>query len=207
MRDTLYLCSQSKSRQQLLDQTGIQYKILSHNSNETLTTAAHDFPAQVLAIAYDKLQHALVPDPREIAVDTIFVLTADTLIRTSKSLKILGKPNDRAHAEEMLTCVAQEPIEIVTGCCLEKLHKTDNGWSMEQYHHWTSKSIAEFYVDPDRVDFYFEQCPDALFACGACVVEGVGQSFLKTFSGSYSGAVGIPLYELCQNLKSMNFNF
>lgn len=207
MNDILHLCSQSQSRRQLLEQSGILYKIIDHKSSECGLDEPHDFQAHVLAIAYDKLRHALLPDPSSIDKEYIFVLTADTLVRTSKSLQILGKPKDRDHAEEMLNLISQESIEIVTGCCLERMVKTTNGWEMSHYSHWSSSATAEFCIDPDMIDRYFEKVPVALFACGACVVEGIGQSFLKSFSGSYSGAMGIPLYELCQALKAMSFRF
>lgn len=205
MHDVLYLGSQSASRQQLLTQTGIQFKVLDHGSSECGIENPHDFSAHVLAIASDKLRHLKLPNPESVQTDYIFVLTADTLIRTTKSLQILGKPRDKAHAVQMLELIAQEPIEIMTGCCLERMIKTAEGWSVEKFHYWTSSSLAEFCVDADRFDFYFEKSPIALYACGACVVEGPGQSFLKNFSGSYSGAMGIPLFELVQALKVMDF--
>lgn len=207
MHDILYLGSQSASRQQLLTQTGIQFQILEHESSESGMENQDDFQAHVLAIAYDKLRHLKLPNLASVAADYIFVLTADTLVRTSKSLQILGKPRDKAHAVQMLELISQEPIEIVTGCCLERMVKTANGWSMEQFHHWTSSALVEFYVEPERIDLYFKESPAALSACGACVIEGLGQSFLKSFSGSYSGAVGIPLFELVQALKAMHFKF
>lgn len=207
IRDFLYLYSQSKSRQQLLKEAGIQFQVLEHGSSECGIEKPHDFQAHVLAIASDKLRHAQLPNLETVHAEHLFVLTADTLIRTSKSLQILGKPQNRTHAEQMLQIIAQEPIEIVTGCCLERMTKTVSGWRMSHSHHWTTSSIAEFCVDPDRLELYFEKSPAALLACGACVIEGPGQSFLKSFSGSYSGAMGIPLYELCQALKTMNFRF
>lgn len=205
MHDTLYLGSQSVSRQQLLIQTGIQFKTLEHGSSEAGIENRDDFSKHVLAIAYDKLRHLKLPELISIQTDYLFVLTADTLIRTTKSLQILGKPRDKAHALQMLELIAQEPIEIMTGCCLERMVKKADGWSMDQFHHWTSSSLAEFCVDPERIDLYFEKSPAALYACGACVIEGPGQSFLKNFSGSYSGAMGIPLFELVQALKGMHF--
>lgn len=205
MRDTLYLGSQSSSRQQLLTQTDIQFRILEHESGECGLENKHDFSAHVLSIAYDKMRTLKLPKPSSIQTNYLFALTADTLIRTSKSLQILGKPRDKADAIQMLEQISQESIEIVTGCCLERMVKTADGWSVEQFNHWTSTAVAEFYVDPERIDLYFEKSPMALYACGACVIEGPGQSFLKNFSGSYSGAVGIPLFELVQALKAMRF--
>ena len=205
MQDTLYLCSQSQSRRKLLEQAGIKHKTVNHESSECGIEDRHNFSAHVLAIACDKLRHAQLPDPSTISEEYIFVLTADTLIRTTQTLQIFGKPQNRNHAEQMLAIAAQEPIEIVTGCCLERMVKTEKGWEMSHYNHWTSHAQAEFCVDADRLDLYFEAAPCALYACGACVVEGIGQSFLKSFSGSYSGAIGIPLYELFQALKTMGF--
>ena len=43
--------------------------------------------------------------------------------------------------------------------------------------------------------------------CGAGVIEGIGQAFLKNINGSYTAVIGLPLFELRQALKKIGFKF
>jgi predicted house-cleaning NTP pyrophosphatase (Maf/HAM1 superfamily) len=57
------------------------------------------------------------------------------------------------------------------------------------------------------VDRYFEKTPFFLNISAGCAVEGFGQSFLKSVNGSYTGILGLPLFELRQALKTLGFKF
>ena len=98
----------------------------------------------------------------------------------------------------------KERIELVTGCCLEKKeYKTT--WETTTQEHWVSPATLEFCVDEELVDLYLEKVPQALYACGAGVVEGFGMNFFKHMSGSFSAIIGLPLFELRQRLKKVGF--
>ena len=107
-RDTLYLGSQSQPRQNLLKLAGIKFKVLEHKSSECVVEPSDDFEKYVISIAIDKMQqldfthldvahldvmHLDVArvQSSQIKENKIFVLTADTLIKTDKTNQILGK--------------------------------------------------------------------------------------------------------------------
>jgi len=46
-----------------------------------------------------------------------------------------------------------------------------------------------------------------MYCCGAGMVEGFGASFLKSINGSYSAVIGLPLFELRDALKKLDFKF
>lgn len=206
-RDIIYLGSQSPIRKQLLLYAGIEYKTLDHASNEQLAYSPNDFGAHVLTIAQDKMKSLTLPSREEVGKDYLFALTADTLVRTIHSNKILGKPTDRAHANLMLEYMRQEPVEVMTGCCLEKFYWRQNAWVQESFEHWTAGAVAEFIVDEAFVDTYFALNPNALNCAGGASIEDFGSSFLKTVNGSYSGVMGLPLFQLRQALQKLDFKF
>jgi septum formation protein len=207
MHDVLYLASQSISRQKLLQTAGIPFSIMSHTSDEQESHVYESVHAYVLAIARSKMKTVILPKPSEVAREHLFVLTADTLIHTAKSGRMFGKPINKEDAKAMIAAVSAETIEVITGCCLEKMAVVHGEWKVVDQAHWTTSALIDYIIDPAFVDQYLDAEPLFLHACGGCVVEGMGQSFLKSVQGSYSTVLGLPLFELRAALKKMGFRF
>ena len=205
MTDTLYLGSQSPARRRLLDYAKINYQVISHESTEELTSAPATFQEHVLAIAQHKMQMLNLPDPTNVDLNYLYALTADTLVRNTLTGEIFGKPISRERAISMLTSERQAPVEVLTGCCLEKFDRHNNCWISSDSDHWVTGAIIEFYVDDDSIDKYLATFPNVLQCSGAGVVEDHGLSYLKNISGSYTAVLGLPLYELRLSLKKMGF--
>jgi septum formation protein len=202
----LYLASQSKSRKKLLDTANIPYQVITHSSDECGIELTESFEKYVLAIAQHKMDHAIIPPPKELPVHSksIIVLTADTLMRTEKTKIIMGKPKNIDDAKKMLQLACQEPLELVTACCLDKKEFRKDSWITIEKKHWTATAKLEFCVEQDSVQTYLEKVPDAMFACGAGVIEGFGLNFLKSMNGSFSAIMGLPLFELRVALKELS---
>jgi septum formation protein len=205
--DCLYLGSQSSARRRLLDYAKISYQIIAHNSNEELSERPKTFSEHVLTIAQHKMQTLRLPDPSSLNGDYLYALTADTLVRNTLTGNIFGKPVDREQAIFMLTSERQAPVEVLTGCCLEKFYCHNGRWTSSDSAHWVSGAIIEFNVDNDSVDQYLSTFPYVLQCSGAGVVEDHGLSYLKSISGSYTAVLGLPLYELRMALKKIGFRF
>lgn len=203
--DTLYLGSQSSARRRLLDYAKIPYQLVAHGSDEILTTPPLTFHDQVLAIAQHKMQTLILPEPSTVGTDNIYALTADTLVKNTVTGQIFGKPSNLEHAIAMLTSERQAPVEVLTGCCLNKFSRKNNQWVSLAGEHWVSGAVIEFLIDPESIEQYFSIFPIALQCCGAGVVEDHGLSYLKSISGSYTAVLGLPLYELRVALKKMGF--
>jgi septum formation protein len=206
--DILYIASQSKPRQQLLDFAQISYSVLDHGSDENLDQTAYaSFNDYVLAIAKSKMNAVVLPERHNVDQDYLFVLTADTLIRNPRTGKIFGKPGSREKAIAMLKDERDGAVEVVTGCCLEKYVFRNGSWQRDQFSHWTTGALVEFYVDDESMDRYLTILPIVVHCSGAGVVEDHGLSYLKSVNGSYTAVTGLPLYELRQELKKLNFRF
>lgn len=206
-KDILYLGSQSKSRQKLLEETGYSYQILDHKSDELSVKVKDNFYEYVLDIAQHKMDCIVLPEHSENVGDTLFVLTADTLVRTKDTHFVFGKPRDRQHAKEMLRKYRDEPAEIVTGCCIEKKVWQNGGWSTNGQTAFTTVSFVELYIDEDDLDVFLEGAPHALCAAGSAIIELYGQNFCKAIQGSYSSIIGLPMFEVRQELKKLGFRF
>lgn len=205
MNNILYLGSQSSSRHKLLQDAQVPFVVLGHTSDEVVNVHGLSFHEHVLAVARGKMKTLMLPDPTTVTSEYIFVLTADTLIRLSQTGTILGKPKDRVHAREMLEAESLEPLEIVTGCCLDKLQNVNGTWVVREQKHWVTAATAEFAVPSNEIETYLDKQPIALLCCGAGMVEGFGAQYLKSINGSYSSVIGLPLFELQSALKSLGF--
>lgn len=211
-KDILFLGSQSPSRKALLEQAGFTVKLLPHSSDEQLAPGEleRDCAAGVVAIAQAKMQALdtrifLLQRDEQAESSYYYVVTADTLTRDPRTGEIFGKPYDRQEADRMLD--REQYVEVLTGCCVRKYTLKDNQLIIIHEKSWVTKTSIEFYVPPAYRDFYFSQMPQALFACGAGVVEGAGFLFLKSVNGCFSSVVGIPMFELRQVLEEMGFSF
>jgi septum formation protein len=203
--DCLYLGSQSLARRRLLDYAKIKYQVIAHDSDEELGYQPKTLQEQVLAIAKHKMQTLRLPDPSSADFNYLYALTADTLVRNTITGDIFGKPVDRQQAIAMLTSERHAPIEVLTGCCLDKFYWDNNRWIGSDSAHWVSGAVIEFHVDSDSIEQYFSAFPNVLQCSGAGMVEDHGLSYLKSISGSYTAVLGLPVYELRMALKKMGF--
>jgi septum formation protein len=205
--DTLYLGSQSRSRQRLLKEANIPFIVLDHKSDEEAIARDPDFKQYVTAIAKSKIEALDLPHPADIKTDYIFVLTADTLIRTIANDQILAKPVSLEHAKDMLQRISAGPIDVQTGCCLRRYKKTGTNWQIEKEIQWASGATIEYVQEPEEFDAYVKQFPFVLSITGGCIAEEYGQNFFKSINGSLTAVYGLPVFELRQELKKLNFIF
>lgn len=199
----LYLASESQPRQRLLNEAGIKFKTIKHNADECSVDLGKKFDSYVLDIAKEKMKHADLPKGKDGSV--IFVLTSDTLVYTSNTGTILGKPTDIDDAKRMLRLFRNEKAKVVTGCCLDKKVFKNGKWQNEAENHWITVSIVEFVVEENDFDLYFEKLPQSLKSASGGIIEGYGQRFCKSINGSYSNVIGLPIFELVQALKDIGF--
>jgi septum formation protein len=206
MNNILYLASGSKSRRKLLEEAKIPFKVISQSSTEECSTDCNDASKIVLEIAKDKMKcvnMSSVPKDKP-----AFVITADSLIQGMKSKEIFGKPKSLEDAKIRLTTQYNQPILVPTGCCLEKRIFENDNWITEKQITWTTTSEIEFEIPPNLVDAYIAEHRDiVLGTAGACTIEGYSQQFLKSINGSYSGTLGLAMYELRKNLEKVGFFF
>ena len=194
----IYLASQSPRRAQLLEQLGIAHVPLlpaPEEDAEALEEVLKDEPParyvqRVTALKLDaavrrRLRRKLAPAP---------VLCADTTVALGDC--ILGKPEDARDAQRMLELLSGVTHEVLTAVALQHGERRDAVLSVSRVRFGavTAAQIAA-YVDTG----------EPLGKAGAYAVQGRAAAFIEHMEGSYSGIMGLPMYETAQLLRRAGF--
>jgi len=182
---SLILASASPRRRELLDQIGIQYRVVVADLDEVALEG--ELPGDyVLRMAREK---AGAVRRREMA--TIPVLGADTEVILDS--RILGKPVDRQHAIDMLSGLSGRTHEVWSAVAVVM----PDGRILQDLN-VTRVSFAV--MEPDWIETYCET-GDPMDKAGAYGVQGLAAQKIERLEGSYSGVMGLPLFETTQLLR------
>lgn len=182
----IWLASASPRRSELLRQIGVEHGLRPAAVDESLR--ADEAPADyVLRLARRKAQAvwmALAPAERRP------VLAADTTVALDG--EIFGKPADLEAALAMFARLSGRTHEVYTAVALAAGDDTAVRLSVS--------SVSFRVVPPDEVRWYWSTGEPADKA-GGYAVQGRGAIFIRHLSGSYSGVMGLPLYETAELLR------
>ena len=188
----IYLASRSPRRRALLKQIGIRYTLLGDGKEDEVDESVQvdESPtAYVERIAHAKAD-AGSQRLRLDRLDPAPVLAADTAVVVGH--RILGRPVDRADAAGMLRLLSATTHEVLTGVALNA-----NGRSMFTL----SRSRVTFRrLDDDEIRAYVAT-GEADDKAGAYAIQGRAAQFVVSLDGSYSGVMGLPLYETAQLIE------
>lgn len=198
---TIYLASQSPRRRELLHQLRMQYQLLLLKDDPRGLAEVDESPrageqAQdyVQRVCLDKLNAAW-----ESAVfrqlPTLPVLAADTTVVLHG--QIIGKPADRNDAAQILRALSGNTHQVITAVAM-RLH--------EKVELKLSASAVSFAVlDASRIARYLAT-GEADDKAGAYGIQGLAGAFVTRLEGSYSGVVGLPLFETAELLKTFGYD-
>lgn len=195
----LYLASASPRRLELLRQIHIEPRRQAADIDETpLPTENAQAMAQRLALAKavavaKQLQLNLPTDEQ----DKSWVLGADTTGIIGE--EILLKPESKLDAMRMWHLMANHTHQVITAIALV------NVASIEKNFQAISISDVEFGDIPDEEMEGYWESGEPCDKAGAYAIQGYAACWVKRFSGSYSGIVGLPLYETKKLLQQAGF--
>ena len=182
----IYLASNSPRRRELLDQIGVTYRVLPVVVDESprLGEAAADL-AQRLALAKAHVGHAGLA-----AGDHKPVLGADTVVVIDGN--ILGKPHERAPGLAMLAALSGRRHEVFSAVALVagQRERVLLNRSQVRFRDIAPEEAAAYWDSGEPVD-----------KAGGYAIQGLGAVFVAELSGSYSGVMGLPLFETAQLLN------
>ena len=121
------------------------------------------------------------------------VLGADTLVFLDG--EIMGKPGNRAEAEQMLTRLSGRTHQVVTGLSLIHLR------TFRERMFATSTDVTFHPLEASRVRSYLAAV-NPLDKAGGYAIQEHGEMIVAAVSGSYSNVVGLPLEPLRSELES-----
>ena len=180
----LHLASKSPRRREILAALGLRFTFGGAGIDESVKPG-EAFPDLVVRLAAAKAD--AVFDAGDYAVP---VLGADTVVVVDD--QVFGKPQSKEHALSMLTALSGRTHRVLTGVAVRTCERSATSFSE------TSVRFRE--IDPDEAAAYWQSGePDG--KAGAYAVQGVGGVFVESIEGSYSGVVGLPVYETAVLLK------
>lgn len=178
-----YLASRSPRRAELLRALGLRFAVLSADVPETPR------PGQSPLDYARELSQAKARAAAAVAPLALPVLGADTDV--SIDGEILGKPRDAADAEAMLLRLANREHEVISAVtiCLGNRSETV-----------TTRTRVRF-GRIDRADARsYAASGEPLDKAGAYGIQGTAARWVERIDGSYTGVVGLPLYETAELL-------
>jgi septum formation protein len=179
----IYLASASPRRRALLTQIGVAFELVAVQLDETRHRGEAPEP-YVLRLARAKAEAARLA----LGCSALPILAADTAVVLGE--RVLGKPRDRSEALAMLGLLSERTHEVLTAVAL--LGRAE--------HTALSRSRVTFGpIDTPQALAYWQSGEPADKA-GAYGIQGIGGRFVRRLEGSYSGVMGLPLYETAELL-------
>jgi septum formation protein len=196
----IYLASKSPRREELLRQLGVEFATLrlreAVGRDRDVAEVAHDAEPPlhyVERIARTKatigwqrmLQRALPHHP---------VLGADTEVVLDGT--VFGKPKDAADAARMLALLSSRTHQVLTAVAF--------CWDQKIVAEISTSNVTFRALKADEIDRYIAT-GEPFDKAGAYAIQGRAASFVSRIEGSYSGVMGLPLYETAAALAGIGF--
>ncbi len=184
----LVLGSQSPRRRELLGQLGIKFAIARADIDECLK--AGETPADFVGrMAAEKARAVAGAFPAS------WILAADTIVVLEG--KVLGKPEDKAAAEKMLTRIAGNRHQVLTAFTL---YHPQNGSPVTRLDSSRVKIAA---LSAEQIAAYINT-GEPLDKAGSYAVQGLGGAFVEAIEGSPTNVIGLPLPLVVAELLNYN---
>ena len=185
------LASASPRRTELLSQIGVPHRVVPAQIDER-RAAGEPIEHCVRRLAKNKaleVQIALAAVAGAAAAEELTVLGADTAVVIDDDL--LGKPRDRAEALAMLARLSGRWHQVLSAVALASTHGTQCSLSSTEvrFRLLSARECAAYWDSGEARD-----------KAGAYAIQGLGAAFVQELRGSYSGVVGLPLFETAQLL-------
>lgn len=182
----LYLASSSPRRRALLEQVGVRYEVVGAAVEEAWD--GHETPSDyVLRLSLEKAQagrQALNSG------HSLPILAADTAVVLDG--QVLGKPAGREHALAMLEQLSGRSHRVLTAVAL--VDET-------RYAVRLSASTVNFAAVTAWQRAAYWASGEAIGKAGAYAIQGRAAAFISHLEGSYSGVMGLPLFETVELLR------
>jgi septum formation protein len=213
MHPFIYLASQSPRRQELLTQIGVQFELLLADSSEDAESLEIQLPDELaldyvkrvtvakLTAAKQRLHSRGLPSAPILCADTTVALTLDD----GKSIKeiILGKPTDHQDAKRILQLLSGKTHQVHTAVAVSSNpHMND-----DEPRLLVSSSQVTFKPLTDEEINAYISTNEPMGKAGAYGIQGIGGCLISSISGSFSGIMGLPLFETSQLMHETGVQF
>lgn len=196
MPDFIYLASKSPRRQELLTQIGVRFRVLEPLDAHAAEALEAEVPGEsptvyVKRVVRAKLEAAVASlAPR--GLEPAPVLAADTTVAIGGSL--LGKPATADEAREMLRRLSGRSHRVLTAVALARASRrlVVVNVSRVSFARLSAAQIEDYVASGEPFD-----------KAGGYGIQGRAAAFARRIEGSYSGIMGLPLYETARLLRGL----
>ena len=196
--DFIYLASQSPRRRELLAQIDVAHELLLPTPDEDAESlevvlegeAPQTYVERVTAL---KLVAARARLARA-GGNNSPILCADTTVAMDNT--ILGKPEDASDAKRMLRALSGQTHRVFTAIAI--------GWGDRETQACCESRVMFAPLSDAEIDDYVAS-GEPMGKAGAYGVQGRAAAFIARIEGSYSGIMGLPLFETAQALRAVGF--
>lgn len=198
--DFIYLASQSPRRRQLLEQLGVRHELLLPGPDEDAEALeaerAGELPedyvervtrAKLQAASARRLHRGLPAAP---------ILCSDTTVALGR--RILGKPADADDARRTLSLLAGRTHRVITAVAL--------AWGRQDGLAVNVSRVRFAQIAPADIDRYVAT-GEPFGKAGAYAIQSGAAAWISRIEGSYTGIMGLPLYETAQLLRQAQVRF
>ncbi|MGH8705628.1 MAG: Maf family protein [Burkholderiales bacterium] len=196
---SIYLASRSPRRRELLAQIGVRFQLLliraQPEADAELDEAVHRGEAPVAYVervsrakaeaGWRRVQQRNLPRAPVLAADTAVAVDG----------RILGKPSGREDAAEMLAALSGRRHDVFTAVALKYEDRIERALSATE--------VQFRALNPDDIRRYLAT-GEADDKAGAYAIQGRAAQFVSELRGSYTGVMGLPLYETARLIERMD---
>ncbi len=198
MTAMIYLASQSPRRRQLLEQLGVAYELLLPDADEDAEALEAVLPrespvAYVERVTQLKLDAALQRLKLR-GLPAAPILCSDTTVALGRV--IFGKPVDAADAVRMLAALSGKTHRVLTAVAL--------GTPAQRQQALSISKVTFAAMNAAQISTYVAS-GEPMGKAGAYAVQGRAAALISHMSGSYSGIMGLPMFETAQLLRLSGF--
>lgn len=189
MNYPVILASGSPRRKELLKLLGVDFKIITSNKEEIVTSQNPEAVVKELSMmkAEDVAQGVDGP---------AIILGADTVVAYKG--QILGKPKDRADAIRMISSFAGDEHQVYTGVCM--IRKEADG-RVKKISFAEKTQVSVYPMTKQEIERYVDS-GEPMDKAGAYAIQGLFAPYIKEISGDYYNIVGFPIARIYQCLKA-----
>ncbi|MEO6743497.1 MAG: Maf family protein [Caldimonas sp.] len=196
----IYLASQSPRRRQLLDQIGVRHELLLAGPDEDVEALEAERAGESPLHYVERVTRAKLAAARarRVARDlpAAPILCADTTVALRR--RIFGKPRDAADAAATLRLLAGRTHRVITAVAV--------GAGADEAFAISASSVRFAAIDDREIERYVAS-GEPFGKAGAYAIQSGAAVWIERVSGSYSGIMGLPLYETARLLRQAGVGF
>lgn len=194
LADFVYLASQSPRRRQLLDQLGVRHELLLPGAEEDAEALEAEQRGELPLAYVERVTRAKLQAARQRlktrGLPAAPILCSDTTVALGR--RILGKPLDAADAAATLAALSGRSHRVLTAVAVHDGRRIGVAVSV---------STVKFAVLPADTITAYVASGEPFGKAGAYAIQSALAGRIAHIAGSYSGIMGLPLYETAELLR------